>query len=148
MAWMRSSTVCGTGVMSPVTPTEQGDEKGWGAARKGIMANIIPLRQRFAKGIRQIAEVTAEHVSKSDPLAHLHPYPTFLMTQHIEHRFHAIGQYRLTSFRVPERITPVLCAFSGFCCLEKTRGSYDVQVLEGSGPDAPLHLRRTALKNN
>jgi len=56
-----------SGMASPPTPTDQGDEKGWGVTRKGIMANIFPLRQRFAKGIRQIAEVTADHVSRSPP---------------------------------------------------------------------------------
>jgi hypothetical protein len=57
-----------TGMLSPITPTRPGgDEKGRGAARKGILANIFPLRQRFAKGIRQIAEVTADHVSKYPP---------------------------------------------------------------------------------
>ena len=51
-----------------MSPTEHQEEAGKRAAqRKGLMANMLPLRQRFAKGIRQLAEVTADHLSR---LAH------------------------------------------------------------------------------
>ena len=47
-------------------PTEHQDEAGKRAAQRkgGLMANMLPLRQRFAKGIRQLAEVTADHLSR------------------------------------------------------------------------------------
>ena len=55
------------GPLSPLSPVSQSgslSERSKANAKRGLMSNIFPLRQRFAKGIRQLAEVTADHLSK------------------------------------------------------------------------------------
>ena len=48
-----------------MTPESAADDSAKaGMEKRGFMASMMPLRQRFAKGIRQLAEVTADHLSK------------------------------------------------------------------------------------
>ena len=50
------------GALSPTEAAEEGGKKG--GQRRGLMANMMALRQRTAQGFRQLAEVTADHLSR------------------------------------------------------------------------------------
>ncbi len=64
-----STAICDTDPLSPSSQSGSMTERSRAAAKRGgLMSNIFPLRQRFAKGIRQLAEVTADHLSKWAPI--------------------------------------------------------------------------------
>lgn len=55
---MRNEECFIIGAASP-EPVNEASKK-----KKGLLANILPLRQAVAQGIRQVAEVAADHVAK------------------------------------------------------------------------------------